>query len=828
VQRAHEQLYGRGSETIFATRLSLRERLRWARAAAGARFGSLPPFWTAFALTLTGTVGGGVFALPIALAGVGPIPGVILLVLFGALNVLTVAWLAQGAARSASVRYANAYFGRLVGEFLGGTAEVIASVAVTAVCVATLLAFYVGLAATLGHATPIPPALWMVVLFALQLFFLSRSSLSPTIVSAIATGAVNVALIVALGVLGLAHASAANLLHMNLPFLGGRPFDASLLRLIFGVVLIAYFGHFSAVNCAQVVLRRDPGGRALVWGSAAGMATVVVLYAGWVVAVNGAVDRAVLVGQSGTAIGPLAERVGPVAHVIGSVFVVLAMGMASIHLSLALFNLVRDRLPRLRGREVVLPRGRVRLTFAEARPGRREVRLVLEYLGRASGEARFRAEVPHTGGTRRVELGVTAGRDAPTELPLGSDPAAKNLAVRMQVLDADDVRVRLRVDTPLAVSVEGDWAREGAGLLDALELADDERRVVTTLMRHGELTLGELSARLECAETAAGAMLEQMVARGLIRRVESVEGVRFGARLGQRHGRALPAAMWNALAPAMEAERRRGVGALASAAVSRARDLIQSPRVRLALALAPTVVIFILAEWLLFVGADSFSAALNIAGAVGASLIAGVLPTVLLSSLIRKGEIVPRIRLRLGGRVIRCVVYATFVAGLVLHAVLIWDGVLERACGLAVAIVCVAATVVMARRGAFRQRVTVEVRRERSRAVVNLVDGGQARRVEATLRYGAREVQVTLAPNEAVTAEALKSVTLAVPDTRARELKVWTHRITADGESEVLPALVTVQRPDGADRIDITLTGGQAVVPLRATSTRIEIAWQSA
>jgi hypothetical protein len=555
------------------------------------------------------------------------------------------------------------------------------------------------------------------------------------------------------------------------------------------------------------------------------MATVVVLYAGWVVAVNGAVDRAVLLGQSGTAIGPLADSVGPVAHVIGSVFVVLALGMASIHLSLALFNLVRDRLPRPRGREIVLPRGRVRLTFAGARPGRREVRLALEYLGRASGEARFRAEVPDPGGTRRVEFGVVGGRDAPTALPLGSDPASKNLAVRMEVLDAADARVRLRVDTPLAVSVEGDWTREGAGLLDVLELADDERRVVTTLMRDGELTLGELATRLACEETAAGAMLEQMVARGLIRRLEGAGGARFGARLGPgRRARTVPAAIWDALAPATGAERRRGVGALASAAVSRARDLFQSPRVRLVVALGPTVAIFVLAEWLVFVGADSFSTALNIAGAIGAPLIAGVFPTVLLSSLIRRGEIVPRVRLKLGGRVTRSVVYATFLAGLVLHAVLIWDGVLERAGGLAVAIACVTATVAMARRGAFRQRMTVEVRRERGHVVVNLVDGGQARRVEATFRYGARAVQAVLAPGEAVAAEALTSVTLAVPATRARELKVWTHRITAEGESEILPALVTVQRPDGADRIDVALAGGQAVVPLGATSTRVEIA----
>ena len=43
----------------------------------------------------------------------------------------------------------------------------------------------------------------------------------------------------------------------------GLTLDASLLELIFGVALVAYFGHTSAGHAAKVVLARDPSGRHL-------------------------------------------------------------------------------------------------------------------------------------------------------------------------------------------------------------------------------------------------------------------------------------------------------------------------------------------------------------------------------------------------------------------------------------------------------------------------------------------------------------------------------------------------------------------------------------
>ena len=118
-------------------------------------------------------------------------------------------------------------------------------------------------------------------------------------------------------------------------------------------------------NGAQFVLRRDPSGRALIRGSAAAMATATFLYVLWVLAVNGAVGHAELVAEQGTALVPLARVAGWAIPLLGSVFTALAMGMASIHYALGIYNLVQEQLPtsvleqHAPGGAPVRPRGRM-------------------------------------------------------------------------------------------------------------------------------------------------------------------------------------------------------------------------------------------------------------------------------------------------------------------------------------------------------------------------------------------------------------------------------------------------------------------------------------
>jgi amino acid permease len=325
--------------------LSPRDRLGSALAWFNLRLESLSPFWTAFSLTLTETAGAGILALPIALAGVGPLPGLVILLVLGGINVLTIAGMAEAVARNEAIRDGSAFMGRLVSDYLGRSGSLILSLGLAANCILFQWAYYVGFATTLADATGVPAPLWVTALFLAGLYFIRREKLNATTAAALLIGAINLGLILILSLLAFTHFKPANLLHANVPFVGDGGFDPSALRLVFGVVAAAYFGHLSVGNCARDVLSRDPSGRSLIWGAVAAQIVVMALYGLWTFAINAAIDSDALTAISGTALAPLADEIGPVVHLLGSVFVVLAMGIGSIHNSLGLFNLVRERIP---------------------------------------------------------------------------------------------------------------------------------------------------------------------------------------------------------------------------------------------------------------------------------------------------------------------------------------------------------------------------------------------------------------------------------------------------------------------------------------------------
>jgi amino acid permease len=355
VREAHQRLYGAPLEQIFVPRMGAPERLRWANATLGERLENLPPFWAAFALTLTETVGAGILALPIAVAGVGPLPGAAILIVLGLVNLLTVAGLAEASARTGAIRYGTAFVGQLIGTYLGGRAALIQAVALVVLTFLVLHAYYIGFSTTLAAATSLPAGIFMALLFLAGLYYLRRGSLDSTVSSAMVVSGINILLIVVLILVALAYLVPQNLAYEKVPFLAGRPFDPGIMELIFGTCLASYFGHISVSNGAQFVLRRDPSGRALIRGTAAAMATATVLYVFWVIAVIGAVGSAALVGEQGTALVPLAGLAGLIVPVLGSLFAALAMGMASIHYGLGIYNLIQEVLPRTAGARAPAP-----------------------------------------------------------------------------------------------------------------------------------------------------------------------------------------------------------------------------------------------------------------------------------------------------------------------------------------------------------------------------------------------------------------------------------------------------------------------------------------
>jgi hypothetical protein len=343
---AYQRLHGTPISAIYAARLPIRDQLRWALARFAARFDRLSPFWIAYFLAITETLGEGIMSIPLALAGLGPLPGVLLLLVLGAVNLITMGAMTEAIVRNGSMRYGTAYFGRFVTELLGRFPSSVLSIALALFNVVTFYVYFLGFGSVLTGATGIPMGFWILGLFAINLVVLRKETLDDTIASAVVIGLVNLGLVAAITVIALVNVDPANLGYVNVPFLTSGPVDLAIVGLVFGVVLVAFFGHTSAANASKLVLTLEPSGRSLLLGNLAALVTIIVLYCLATIAVLGVLGPEPLVGIRGTAITPLADAIGPIVHVVGSVYVILAIGIGSLYVTLGLYNQVIELLPR--------------------------------------------------------------------------------------------------------------------------------------------------------------------------------------------------------------------------------------------------------------------------------------------------------------------------------------------------------------------------------------------------------------------------------------------------------------------------------------------------
>jgi amino acid permease/predicted transcriptional regulator len=837
VRRAYRRLYRQPLEEIFTTRVAPTDRLRWVWAAVAARLERLSPFWTAYSLTLTETVGATILALPIALATIGPLPGVALLVLLGLVNIVTIACMAEAVTRSGAIRDGSAYLGRLVGDYLGTTGSLILSVSLFVLCLLVLPVFYIGVSTTLQDATSVWAPAWVGVLFLVGLYYLRRKSLNATVASALVVGGVNIVLLVVLAILALTHVQVDNLLHVNVPLLSGRPFEPSVLQLIFGVVLAAYFGHTSVSLCGRLVLQRDPSGRALMRGCTAAQATAVVLYCLFVLAVNGAIAPRVLAGESGTALAPLTTELGPLVTVLGSLFVVLGMGMATVHFSLALASLTREWLPSQATPVVVLPRQRARLLFEERRRWRPKDRLEIgvTYLGLRGGDPAFRLEVMVDGDVHRIETSATGSCEllGPTGLASLSDQLTdlhqRGLSLVLEISDANPQSVRLEATSSLRTTVEGAWDTSGLSLAGVLALPDPEAELVGWIMRQGDVTLRDVASHAGEDEATVQARLRSLVEQGLVR--ETDDGSRYTARLAARRGRALPEEIWGALTQGQGFKTPGGTAERRPSHWQGIRSVLLGRRGRLVLGTAPMFMSFAVTEWMLLTGSGSFAGLLGFTGVIVVSLVAGIFPVLLLVASRRKGDYVPRTVYRpLGHPALLAGLYLLFLGSLLLHGLVIWQAPWLRAGAGFVAVVIVAMTVRMVRNGTFGPRLNIEVREDpgQGRTFFTVTANGRESTSQVTLEYddGARHLQT--AGGEI---PAFPSLRHAVFEPRfadrargtPRELKVRVHRVTPEGDSEAIGGSITVQTGGETKRFDIKLANGQVILPLTDATCRVDI-----
>lgn len=344
VQQAYQRLYQQPLSTIYAPRPTLAEQGRWAWATLAQRLEALPPFWLAFALTLPGAAG--LLALPIALAQVGLITGLLLLVLFGLLNWFTIGALAETVARSGTMRFGLGFLGQLMQEYMGNTGSLLITVVLALNNFLVLPIFYIGVAGTLADATALPTALWIAVLFGVTLYFLSRQSLNATIATTLLIVFVNIAVLILIPLLALPHFRSANFSLGALPWAGGQTLSVGTWALVIGILASTYFSHPLVATYGSVVLRRDPSARTWQQGTMAAILFHIVICCIWLVILNGVIPASVLANAPGTVLVPLAAQVGAIVRPLGAWLVTFSMGLAAVQIALALYYLVQERLPR--------------------------------------------------------------------------------------------------------------------------------------------------------------------------------------------------------------------------------------------------------------------------------------------------------------------------------------------------------------------------------------------------------------------------------------------------------------------------------------------------
>jgi hypothetical protein len=193
----------------------------------------------------------------------------------------------------------------------------------------------------------------------------------------------------------------------------------------------------------------------------------------------------------------------------------------------------------------------------------------------------------------------------------------------------------------------------------------------------------------------------------------------------------------------------------------------------------------------------------------------------------RKGEVVPGVVYRfLDHPLLTTGIYVLYLTGLLLHGLVIWENPGQRAVAVGVGVMMLGVTISLARRGSFSPRLVVELRQDQGdggRALFNTTLGGQPVPLAVRLGYPDGEQQHEAATGEVAAFSSLRYAKFEVPALRARDLKVWAHTITPEGDSEGLLALLEVQCGDEKKDFDLKLAGGQVVLPLRGQPCRLAI-----
>jgi hypothetical protein len=349
--------------------------------------------------------------------------------------------------------------------------------------------------------------------------------------------------------------------------------------------------------------------------------------------------------------------------------------------------------------------------------------------------------------------------------------------------------------------------------------------------------VAEIAAGAGVDEAKAEALLKALIQERLVSEDRTGGRLRYRARFAPRRGHSLPEPL-RSEEIASVAENRKSPGA-EGALAQPSRWASLGAGGRFGLCALPTVAAFILTEYLILSGAASFAAAFSLIGVLLASLLGGFFPVLLLVAGRRKGDVVPGVAPRLIGHpLILALIYVLYLAGLLLHGLIIWQEPIQRAAALGVALLGAAMPILLVRGGAFRRRAVIELHAcldEKRPATFAVSAAGRRCPVEVHLCYDHADRRFRAASGEIADFAALRAAEFASPPgpeagvanlpPDIRDVKVWTHACTPDGGDQGLQAAGELRTGDAVAAFDLGTLDGQVVLPLSDAGFEVQVAF---
>ena len=69
----------------------------------------------------------------------------------------------------------------------------------------------------------------------------------------------------------------------------------------------------------------------------------------------------------------------------------------------------------------------------------------------------------------------------------------------------------------------------------------------------------------------------------------------------------------------------------------------------------------------------------------------------------------------------------------------------------------------------------------------------------------------------------MKSISVEFSSLSSKEMKVWIHRVTPEGRSDAIPAVLRIRDGDTDKAIQLDSKSSQIIVPLTSQANRLEI-----